>query len=66
MKTMYVPRRATEVDAETGSRKTLRLAEWRALDAYARTRELAAIAPRVSLDPAATIFQIGGILASVP
>jgi DNA polymerase-3 subunit delta' len=37
----------------------------RALDAYARARELAAIAPRVSLDPAATVFQLGGILASV-
>lgn len=37
----------------------------RALDAYAKTRELAAIAPRLSLDPAATIFQIGGILADV-
>jgi DNA polymerase-3 subunit delta' len=37
----------------------------RALDAYAKTRELAAIAPRVSLDPAATVFQIGGILAEV-
>ena len=37
----------------------------RALDAYAKARELAAIAPRVSLDPAATVFQIGGILASV-
>ena len=38
----------------------------RALDAYERARELAAIAPRVSLDPAATVFQLGGILASVP
>ena len=38
----------------------------RALDAYARARELAAIAPRVSLDPAATVFQIGGMLAEVP
>lgn len=38
----------------------------RALDAYAKARELAAVAPRVSLDPAATVFQIGGILASVP
>ena len=38
----------------------------RALDAYARARELAAIAPRLSLDPAATVFQLGGILASVP
>ena len=37
----------------------------RALDAYAKARELAVIAPRVSLDPAATVFQIGGILASV-
>jgi DNA polymerase-3 subunit delta' len=37
----------------------------RAVDAYAKARELAAIAPRVSLDPAATVFQLGGILASV-
>jgi DNA polymerase-3 subunit delta' len=37
----------------------------RALDAYAKARELAAIAPRLSLDPAATIFQLGGILAEV-
>jgi len=37
----------------------------RALDAYARARELAAIAPRLSLDPGATVFQIGGILAEV-
>jgi DNA polymerase-3 subunit delta' len=37
----------------------------RALDAYAKARELAMIAPRLSLDPAATVFQIGGILASV-
>ena len=37
----------------------------RALDAYARARELASIAPRLSLDPASTIFQLGGILASV-
>jgi DNA polymerase-3 subunit delta' len=37
----------------------------RALDAYAKARELAVIAPRVSLDPAATVFQIGGILAEV-
>lgn len=38
----------------------------RALDAYGKARELAAVAPRVSLDPAATVFQIGGILAAVP
>ena len=37
----------------------------RALDAYARARDLASLAPRVSLDPAATVFQLGGILASV-
>lgn len=37
----------------------------RALDAYAKTRELAVAAPRVSLDPAATVFQIGGYLAEV-
>jgi DNA polymerase-3 subunit delta' len=37
----------------------------RALDAYAMTREFAALAPRLSLDPAATIFQIGGILADI-
>jgi len=37
----------------------------RALDAYGQSRELAALAPRVSLDPASTVFQMGGILASV-
>ncbi len=37
----------------------------RALEAYAKARELAMIAPRVSLDPAATVFQLGGILADV-
>lgn len=37
----------------------------RALEAYAKARELAAIAPRLSLDPAATIFQLGGILAEI-
>ena len=37
----------------------------RALDAYAKARETAAIAPRLSLDPAATVFQLGSILASV-
>ena len=38
----------------------------RALDAYAKARELAALAPRLSLDPGATVFQVGGILAAVP
>jgi hypothetical protein len=37
----------------------------RALDAYARARETSRIAPRLSLDPAATVFQLGTILASV-
>jgi len=37
----------------------------RALEAYAQARELAVVAPRVSLDPAATVFQMGGILAEV-
>ena len=37
----------------------------RALDAYAEARKLAAMAPRLSLDPASTVFQLGGILASV-
>jgi DNA polymerase-3 subunit delta' len=37
----------------------------KALDAYVKARELVAIAPRVSLDPAATVFQLGGIMASV-
>ncbi len=37
----------------------------RALDAYAKARELAGIAPRLSLDPAATVFQLGGILADI-
>ncbi|MDQ3246731.1 MAG: DNA polymerase III subunit delta' [Pseudomonadota bacterium] len=37
----------------------------RALDAYARTRELSAIASRLSLDPSATVFQLGSILAAV-
>lgn len=38
----------------------------RALDAYAKARELAVLAPRLTLDPAATVFQIGGILAEIP
>ena len=40
-------------------------ARGRALDSYARARELASIAPRLSLDPAATVFQLGGFLANV-
>lgn len=37
----------------------------RALAAYARARETVALAPRVSLDPAATMFELGGIIASI-
>lgn len=37
----------------------------RALDAYTRARETSRLAPRLSLDPAATVFQLGTILASV-
>lgn len=51
-----IAREARQLD---GSRRE------RALDAYAKARELAALAPRLSLDPAATVFQIGGILAEV-
>ena len=40
-------------------------ARGRALDAYAMARETAVIAPRLSLDPEATVFQLGTILASV-
>jgi len=40
-------------------------AQERAVDAYAKARELASLAPRLSLDPAATVFQLGGILAAV-
>jgi DNA polymerase-3 subunit delta' len=38
----------------------------RAVEAYAKARELAALAPRLSLDPAATVFQLGSIMAAVP
>ena len=50
---------ANEAVGLEGERRT------RALDAYARARETAAIAPRLTLDPAATAFQLGTILASV-
>ena len=50
---------ATEATQLTGERRG------RALDAYAKARETVAIAPRLSLDPEATVFQLGTILASV-
>jgi DNA polymerase-3 subunit delta' len=40
-------------------------ARGRALDAYEKARQTVAIAPRLSLDPGATVFELGGILASV-
>lgn len=47
------------------ARSTSGLRRERALQAYARARDLAALAPRVSLDPAATVFQMGGFLAAI-
>ena len=40
-------------------------ARLRAIDAYGRARETCLLAPRLSFDPGATIFQLGTILASV-
>ncbi|MEO6580224.1 MAG: DNA polymerase III subunit delta' [Sphingomicrobium sp.] len=40
-------------------------ARLRALDAYRKARETCQLAPRLSFDPAATVFQLGTILASV-
>jgi len=37
----------------------------RAILAYARARDTVALAPRLSLDPAATAFELGGIFASI-
>ena len=50
---------ASEARGATGPRRS------RALDAYARARETVALAPRLSLDPAATAFALGGLFASV-
>lgn len=50
---------AREARTSHGSRRE------RALEAYAKARELAVIAPRVSLDPAAVTFNLAGILAAV-
>ncbi|WP_294171517.1 DNA polymerase III subunit delta' [uncultured Sphingomonas sp.] len=50
---------AREAKVHEGARRQ------RALDAYAKARETAAMAPRLSLDPAAATFQMGNILASV-
>ena len=49
---------ASEARQASGGRRE------RLLGAYDQVRELSAIAPRLSLDPAATVFQLGGILAS--
>ena len=40
-------------------------ARLRALDAYRKARETCLLAPRLSFDPGATVFQLGTILASV-
>ena len=40
-------------------------ARLRAIDAYGRARETCLLAPRLSFDPGATVFQLGTILASV-
>ncbi len=40
-------------------------ARLRALDAYRRARDTCQLAPRLTFDPGATIFQLGTILASV-
>lgn len=40
-------------------------ARLRALDAYRRARDTCQLAPRLSFDPGATIFQLGTILASI-
>ena len=40
-------------------------ARLRALDAYKRARDTCQLAPRLSFDPGATVFQLGTILASV-
>jgi len=47
------------------ARRTEGTRRLRALDAYAQVRDLASFAPRHSLDPQATVFQLGTILASV-
>ena len=50
------------------AREAVRLegdARRRALDAYEKARHTVAVAPRLSLDPGATVFELGGILASV-
>jgi DNA polymerase-3 subunit delta' len=37
----------------------------RAFSAYARARETAVLAPRLTLDPGMTVFQLGSLLADV-
>lgn len=50
---------AEEARASEGDRRQ------RALAAYAEARETHAIAPRLGLDPGATVYRLGGVLASV-
>lgn len=50
---------ASEARAASGLRRD------RALDAYGKARETVALAPRMSLDAAATAFVLGGLLAGI-
>lgn len=55
---LVAPLVAAEARIASGPRQA------RLLDAYAQVRETATIAPRLSLDPAATVFTIATIMAS--
>lgn len=55
---LVAPLVAAEAKVASGPRQQ------RLLDAYAQVRETATIAPRLSLDPAATVFTIATIMAS--
>lgn len=50
--------------AET-ARQSVGARRERALDAYEKARQTVAVAPRLSLDPSMTTFQLGGLLASL-
>jgi DNA polymerase-3 subunit delta' len=56
---MVPPLLAAEARSAEGPRRL------RAAEAYERARETASLAPRLSLDPAATIFSLGTIMAGV-
>jgi DNA polymerase-3 subunit delta' len=56
---MVPPLLAREARESEGTRRE------RAVAAYAKARDTAGLAPRLSLDPAATVFALGTILAEV-